>query len=311
MNKREKILGILVAVCVVLAAGRMLYRQVSGLTERRHVQLTAAQRKLDDTRVELAQVEQAAAKLAAWQRRSLPSDLGIAQVLYKKWLIDNLSEANIAKVNVTSTTSAARGSQRIAFNVTGRGTLEQTAEFLFAFYHADFLHKLRSFSMSPMKDSDQLELSFAIEALALEGADYVDSLSNETSTRLAHQSADDYVKTIAGRNLFAKYSPPGPPPRPPKERKEDPDKLDPAREVYVTGLFNNGANSQVWLNVRTTGRTLRLAAGEDFEVEGLQGTVKAIHVDPREVVIATGGKEYRIALGHNLRDGTEAGDSGG
>jgi hypothetical protein len=261
----------------------------------------------------LALAEQSAAKLAAWQRRSLPSDRDVAQLLYRNWLLDHLSGSGIANVNVTSTTSAARTGQwqQIAFTVTGRGTLAQTAKFLFAFYQADFLHKLRSFSMAPIKDSAQLELSFAIEAIALQGADTVDSLPSTTSNRLAQQTADDYVKTISGRNLFVKYSPPAPSAPPPRQRRGNPDELDAAREVYVTGLFNSGGTSQVWLNVRTTGRTLRLAPGEEFDVEGVQGTVKEIHSDPREVVITTGGKEYRVALGRNLRDGTEVGDSGG
>ena len=233
MSKREKTLGILVAVCVVLAAGRMLYRRVSDLKQQRSTRLTTAQLKLGETRAELAVAEQAAAKLADCQRRSLPADRAIAQVLYKEWLISKLAESNITGVNVTSTTSSARSGQwqQIAFNATGRGTLEQTAKFLFAFYQADFLHKLRSFSMSPIRDSKQLELSFSIEAVALDGADNAEGLPVKTSTRLAYRTADDYVTKIGDRNLFAKYTPPAPPkpPAPPvrQEKKPDRDELDP------------------------------------------------------------------------------------
>ena len=58
---------------------------------------------------------------------------------------------------------------------------------------------------------------------------------------------------------------------------------------------------QAWINVRTTGETLRVHEGDDVKVGALKGKVESI--EPRLLVIKTDDeKPLRVQLGHSLRE---------
>ncbi len=60
---------------------------------------------------------------------------------------------------------------------------------------------------------------------------------------------------------------------------------------------------QAWINIRTTGETLHLGAGDALKVGALEGQI--VSVEQRALVYETDGKKYRVALGQSLRSGKE------
>lgn len=300
MNKREAWLALAAGLLVLLVVGRAGVNRIGALKQERLQRLHAIQSEIRDRQFEVARGEQAATRLARWRQKSLPADRQVAMGLYKEWLHNKLSECQLAEVNVTSHASAAPPDlqQQLTLTVDGRGTLAEFSKFLYGFYRADHLHKIRSLRLAPVKDSDQLEIHLVIEALVLPGADGRDALASTVSNRLKMAKMEDYTRTIVGRNLFAAYDA--------ARAKSDvsaPNQEEVARQIYVTGFFDNGHQSQVWLNVRTTGRTLKLLEGDSFQVDRLRGTIASIDVGPREVVILTDGKRLRVGLGENLAEG--------
>lgn len=151
-------------------------------------------------------------------------------------------------------------------------------------------------------DASQLSVTLQTEALILPGNTRED-VPEGTSNRLAKESADDYVKAIGERNLFATYSPPKPPGAPTDTvRKEPPPKppFDDAKFAFVTGIVNVGGRPQAWITVRTTGEVLRLFEGDAVKVGLFDGQI--VSIEPRAVVLKSGDEEFRVEVGHNLRE---------
>src|SRR6185295_1306096 len=90
------------------------------------------------------------------------------------------------------------------------------------------------------------------------------------------------------------------------ERKVDPPKppvFDTAKHAVITAIIEVDHEPELWLSVRTTGKTLRLREGESFEVGALTG--KVVRIGDREAEFETGGKRLLVALGDSLREAAE------
>jgi hypothetical protein len=178
LNKREKTLAVL-TVPLVLIAGWILFSTWWGPLETLRAErdeLTAEVDK-DERRVRVAR--KAEDRLEQWHRRSLPSDLKVAASEYHGWLFRLATEAGFEKPDVNVTTSMADRRRKagafrtLRFTVRGTGNLEELTEFLFRFESADRLHRIRSATVNPTQGSDELDLSFVVEALSLPDAEAV------------------------------------------------------------------------------------------------------------------------------------------
>ena len=95
MTQREKILAAAVAAMVLLwGSGRMWTRYNNSMAAKR-TQLIAAQERLGQAKLALAQGEAAMNHRAAWQQRSLPADREAAQSLYRVWLETQFKAAGL------------------------------------------------------------------------------------------------------------------------------------------------------------------------------------------------------------------------
>jgi hypothetical protein len=74
--------------------------------------------------------------------------------------------------------------------------------------------------------------------------------------------------------------------------------FDAAKHAYITGVTENNGEPEVWLTIRTEGRTLRLGIGEAFKVGEMEG--KIAEVIGNRVVIDAGGEKITTRLGQPL-----------
>jgi hypothetical protein len=261
--------------------------------------------------------------LNLWKKRSLPSDYRKAGELYQKWLslltVDKLRNAEITPMTVQTN----RGIYTVLpFRIEAKGTLDQLTRFLFEFYSADYLHKVRQLTSTPTKGSPELTLVMTVEALCLTGAVSQDKLPEAKSKRLVHGTLDDYLKAIVRRRmegtryadtggLFASYAPERPKVIPPELKKEEPIRpeprgIDPSEFTYVSAIHEVDGLPEVWLSVRTEARTLKLHEGDPFEVGTVSGKIARIRIQELEVEIEVdGGRRFRVDFGDNLRDRVE------
>jgi hypothetical protein len=75
--------------------------------------------------------------------------------------------------------------------------------------------------------------------------------------------------------------------------------LDPATQAFVTGFTESGAARQVWVQVRTEGRQLRLSKGDRVAVGTVQGVIAAIRVAEADIK-TDDGKVITVSLGKAL-----------
>lgn len=312
MQPREKKLAIAVALLLTLALGFFGFGAVRDALDTRAARLTGLEQEVMQREAEVRRGEAALRRRQALVRRSLPSDRPLARSLYQNWLLSQVEKAQVADVELSSQLAGSRPGMydRLAFSVSGRGSLEQIVRLLHAFHEAGHLHQVRRMSVKPGDNPRQLQLNLGVEVLLLPQARGT-SIPDEPVRRLQHGPVDAYAAKIVGRNFFAPYSPPPPPPRVASSAPAapKPPSFDPAKFAFVTGILSDSSGRpEVWLNVRTTGETLRLGVGESFQVGALQATVAQISA--RQVVLVTEGKRLQVGLGQNLREATPLDDGG-
>ena len=206
---------------------------------------------------------------------------------YQEWLLDvvNRRLAKNATVDLGDAVGKNGVYHRLPATVRGRGTLEQVTMVLHEFYRAVHLHQISRISITPVPNTQQLDIVLIIEALILPDAEQTDQLAQGRSTRLASGRLADY-RIISQRNLFG----------------DGGIGFDPADFTFLTGI--NGINEvqEAWFTIRTTGEVLKLKVGQRFEVGDFQGTVAEI--DERDVVIDSDGERWLLTLGEHLSQAT-------
>ena len=307
MQPREKILAGVVAGLLVLLAVYVLAGRLSRQFSERHGRITALKDEIREKESVQRNGRLAAARMAEWERRSLPSDVELARTLYQNWLLSLADRAKLGNVNI----DAGRGGlhrnvyYKLPFTVQGKGRLDEAIAFLHEFYGADHLHLLRELSLKPADKSGEMDFNCTIEALVLPGADRTDRLNPDRSTRLGNHTLADYTAPIVSRNIFAAYVAPRPavasglplltPPKPPS--------FDAARFAVLTAILEVNDAPQAWLSVKTSGQVLKLREGDKLQVGQFQGTVTRIGLS--DVEIESDGKRRLLALGKSLPQAEE------
>jgi len=334
LRRREKILAAVAGALMVLLMFRValvLGRASVGASGRSLAELRAVrdkkQEELARHRRAVEQAEQAALKLAEWQRRSLPSDPTAARAQYQDWLRELVEQIEFQQRDVFSGEPQSRqGIYTVfPFRIQGRASLEQVVRFLYEFYQAGHLHKVRRLALLPVEGSSLLDVSISIEALALPKADRRQSLCTERSDRLKHDDVAEYLEQIDRRlmerlkegdryvdrgGLFLAYQPPPPPPPPPRPPSPPPrppsppprpPRFDHCKYTRVSAILEVDGKPQVWLLVHTTGQCLELEEGDSFEIAGTHGRIVRIGI--HEVEIELDGQYRLLSSGETLREG--------
>jgi hypothetical protein len=228
------------------------------------------------------------------EERSLPANLLIADGLYQNWLydlVDGLTEPTVTRS--TTHRGNPKAYEPLGYDVKGQGSLEKITKVLYDFYTGNHLHQITSLDIKPQPKGTDLELTMHVEAIILPGTERVDSLTTETVDVLALDSYDKYQKAITERNLFAEYTPPA--------VKPTGTPLDLAKLAYVTNV-GHGVDERptAWIYERNANKTTYLFVGDEFQVAGLKGKVKAIDIDNRNVEIVIDGKPVTVSAGRSL-----------
>ncbi len=225
MTNREKILAAAVAAIVLLwGGGRMWTRYNASIAERR-TQLLAAEERLGQARLALAQGQAAIGQIDDWKERSLPTDREAAQSLYRVWLETQFKAAGLTveEFQPAQRLTPAAGYTAIGYTINAHGPLKSLTNFMHAYYRSPLLQQITRLQLRPDTNPQQLKISLQTEALILAGA------ANETipegvAERSAKAKASDYAESIGGRNVFTVYRAPRPNRRRPRpaSRRQSP-----------------------------------------------------------------------------------------
>jgi hypothetical protein len=306
MTQREKILAAVVLALVALLGGNALLGRYRDAVDLRRTQVASAKSRLAEANRALANGRAALQKIEAWQERSLPEDREKALSLYKAWLLAKAKEAGLTVDDITPSprTTPSSAFKAIGYQMEGTGSLSSIVAMLYEFYRSPQLQQITRLQMDRPPGAAQIHFTLDVEALSLPGAVEMDGLPKGESHRLRLASAAEYQKSLMERDLVSVYRPPSPPREASARRSPAaPPKFDDASQAYFSGSVGTGADQQAWINIRTTGEMLRVKPGDAIKVGALEGRI--ISVEMRSLVYETGDKKFRVALGQNLRSGTQ------
>jgi hypothetical protein len=306
VSQREKILGVVVLALVALWGGKAMLDRYSSAVNLRRTQVQNARTRLAEADRALAKGRAALRQIEGWQERSLPDDREKALSLYKAWLLAKAKESGLVVEHITPSprTSSSAAFQAIGYQIEAGGPLSAVATMLYEFYRSPQLQQITRLRLSRPIGASQVEVTMDVEALSLPGAVATDSLPEGESERLQLASAAEYQKSLTERDLVSVFRPPRPP-RDATARRDPPapPKFDDAELARLSAVVGSGKGWQAWIYVRTTGETLRVAAGDALKVGTLEGQI--VSVERRSMVFESGEKKFRVALGETLRGGKE------
>jgi len=168
MNQRERLLAIAVGglfAALLITWGLGKYR--TALSFRQQA-LTAQRDQQKQIHEQLVNGEYANRYMGEYLVRSLPPNPERAKSIYKQWLLETIESNELVAANVSANRSRLIGGlyQRMEFRVNGQTDIPNFVELLHDFYAKDYLHRIRDFSLTPMKEGNfKVELSIDVIAL--------------------------------------------------------------------------------------------------------------------------------------------------
>lgn len=283
-TNRERILMIGAGAIAFFYCGDWAYQSfVATPLQSRQDRIDRLTSDVESREAELRRSRRAIDSLSVWQAKSLPSDSLRARSIYQNWLLEVVGRVGLVGCTVDSADPVRRQGdlQAISFSVRGRGTLNQLAKLLYEFYRANHLHQIQSLTVTPLVGQGTLDLSLAVEALIVPGAEPKEALDRNPDPQWMSVRLADY-DAIVRRDLFGIGG-------------GDTDTID---DVFLTAVTDDGRKRQAWFTLRAQGKTLRLGKGESIAVGDFQGRV--VDIDAADVVIEAQGERWLMSLGENL-----------
>jgi hypothetical protein len=209
MTPREKVLasavGGLAAIIGIAYAANSLMKAF----DTRRQAIVKQKETLSDTQFRIEQGAKAAAELADFRSRSLPSEVDMAIDQYQAWLLELVKKNEFKQPGVdhsgnltVRTTDQSVFYEQHQFNVSGRGSPVQVTQFLHGLQGKNYLHRCRNFTLRQTEKPGELSLSMTIDALALASAE-----ANQSPPSVAHPRGQRDLPTIlqlvSNRNMFA------------------------------------------------------------------------------------------------------------
>lgn len=291
MNPRTKWLLAGVGVLVVLYAGDYVYRAYIEEPTRK---ATAALERLDKQLQEAADSQLIAKKISqkmeSYAGRSLPFEPDVARSLYQDWLLKLMEQHKMTGISidasapvpieVKSRTNKKKSrliGYRISYAVHGKTSLPQWVNFVRDFESAGHLHKLKSLTLVPLGNGNEIDANMTVEAVSLQAAEREDQLTQWVRDPQQEPSASS-LASLVQRNIFARgFS----------------KTLAAVRLQALT--FNRRGESEAWFDIGEGKATQIISLGQKLEMPiheivliGVQGDLAKLRVNGTELDLAIG-----------------------
>jgi hypothetical protein len=284
MNKYRKhiLLAVLGAMVLFYASDWLLRDVLEAPFKTRREDIDKLQKAIDERESELKGAMEVGKRLDVFRAQSLPANSEYARSLYQAWLLELVNYVKLSDPTVDVGEPANRRGlfQVLACSIRGRADLPHLIRLLYEFYNAGHLHQIRALTLTPLKGSDQLDVTLSIEALVLPDATRKDRLSTGHVDRLAYGSLRDY-DLIAQRNLFGAGG-----------------ASDATDSTYLTAVNYVDGKPEAWFDIRTEGKLLKLRQGQQLKVGPFVGTLAEI--SDTDVLVQSDGELWLLSIGENL-----------
>ena len=246
---------------------------------------------IDGGKQNVAAMKQFWEQNSGYYYRSLPRTSNDARSQYGFWLLELLQYCGFENNNFKDAqpTRIIPG-YNFQFTVQCTGSLSQLSHFLFEFYYAPFLHRVLSLTLTPIEgNTEKLTFSLTINALALQPRHLNDPYPTMsqlpqgfTISRLASNDLATY-QVISDRNLLhtAKGG------------------VDRAEYTFLTGMIQDGDQTELWFTVRTDDSSIRVKLGDSIDSGSFSGKIAEI-LEQDIVLERRDGSRWLLTTGESL-----------
>lgn len=291
MNPRTKWLLAGVAVLAILYVGDYTYRTY---IEEPTQKATAALERLDKQLQEAADTQLIAKKISqkmeGYSGRSLPFNADVARSLYQDWLLKlmethemtgiSIDASAPVPIEIKSRTSKKKNrliGHRISYTVHGKTSLARWVNFVRDFESAGHLHKLKTLTLVPLGNGNEIDANMTIEAVCLQATDRKDQLTQWVRDPQQQPSASTLASFVQ-RNIFARgFS----------------KTLAAVRLQALT--FNRKGEGEAWFDLGQGKTTQIITLGQKLEIPihdivliGVDGDIAKLRVNGTELNLAIG-----------------------
>ncbi|WP_419194158.1 hypothetical protein [Novipirellula herctigrandis] len=284
-----------IAVILMYAVDTGYRKYIEQPTQRYEGELKSVDSKLQDANTSQVTGRRLANQLDECAARALPYDPALARSRYQDWLLKLVEEHRMDSASVDAETprpieTRSRTNKRatrlvghrIGYTLRARTTLNRLTDFLHDFHRSAQLHKIRSFSLTPLVNGNQLDLSLSIETLSLQSTERQSELSMLVRDEQTFPPRERFNEFVS-RNLFAKgFS-------------------KSLGQVRLNAITQNRAGElEGWFAVGSPPRTQIIATGQILDLP--LHTVRVKSFDQTRVELMVNEFDCWISLGQTLGD---------
>jgi cell division protein FtsL len=358
MTRREKVMATTLIVVMAVVGGGLLFHlfiyqpinEVRTELADENDKLKKAQDSLTALQTQIKTILTGDPRLSQWQKISLPPrnpeakkatvsseeqqmrHISQLQVAYELFLHEMLRKNGFAAetIVVTPRTTDRRANpilrgkeevyQKMAFGVTGRGSLEAVLRCLKEFHQANLLHQIRNFTLAVSQargrvtpTAGALDMSMTIEALLVKGAEERKSLLPEKLSfppRVTAEPARKYSSMLY-HNIFTGSTTggtgsPDDPEVVAELKKKTENRKDVLSFVKLTMLCYDTKRGRWAATLYDQGK-----GGDEIQIEQRLGTdlviyddgkntmleAKVVFIDAKQIIFKADGKYYRMCCG--------------
>jgi len=222
--------------------------------------------------------------------RSFPQSATAVRTFYQHWLSEVATFCDFVELQIVSfDPTQTAWCFHYRFHLRGRVSSEGFARFLYEFYWAPYLHRVTSFSLIPVEQSDLMIVDMTIEGIALYRmptvVDYplFDRLPEGWHKRLASGPFSTY-QTVADRNLL-QFTRAG---------------VDLADFTAITFINIENGEPQLWLTDRTSSSTKPIVVKLNDTVKIGSFVAKFIESDGNYAIFDRDGQYWLLEIGERL-----------
>lgn len=262
-------------------------------TSQLETQIDATRRSLADASAEQVSGRRLANKLDDYAGRALPHDPALARAVYQKWLLELVERHQMKSASINAEqpqTIEVRGridrrqrrdvGHTIRFTIRARTSLALLTDFMLEFQNSAHLHKIRSFTINPLGNGSELDLTLVVETLTMQATERPDSLSDWVRTDDAIPLRSDY-DTLVSRNLFARG-------------------FSQTLAQIRLGAITRGrtGDDEAWFRVGAPAKTQIVAAGGVLRLP--LHSVEVRQIEPERVLVSVNDQTGWLQLGQSL-----------
>jgi hypothetical protein len=296
MTRREKTLVGAVTAAGLLWFGTQGLGRYRAAREQNINQQIEAERALSEANAAVNRGQHARRQLNRWNRRSLPTNVEIAESLYQDWLRGQLTDAGLQVTQLADKSGSGRNPQfgELSFDVRAEGTLDHLTKFLYQFYSAVHLHRISSATLAAAEGGQKLSITLTVDALILPGSDRTDKLPEGEPQPMA-APMEELQKRIVDRNLFTAYT---------AKTGDSPGSADAAASTAkITGAIYGLGGWTMFVRAGESSDLRQFQIGDTVEYGKFKG--KVLEIENRRAVIETDKGRVEVRVGQSFADAVE------